>query len=77
MCVARQLLVDPRGFPKKLESTDASHTDTADIDKALTPDDPEHSLFSIQFSEFNTEASDGRLFGLQLVAPGSFEYRGH
>ena len=67
--------VDPVTYG--FDNMDVFYTDTADINEALTPDDPEHSLISIQFPEFRTEASDHRLFGLQLVAPASFGYQGY
>jgi phytoene dehydrogenase-like protein len=56
---------------------DAFFIETSDINAALTPDDPEHSLISLQFPEFRKEASDRRLFGLQIVAPATFEYQNH
>lgn len=56
---------------------DVFYTDTADITLTLTPNDPEHSLISFQFPEFREETPGPQRFGLQLVAPASFEYRDH
>lgn len=56
---------------------DVFYTDTADIDLALTPDDPECSLISIQFPEFRADTNGPPKFGLQLVAPATFGYRDH
>jgi phytoene dehydrogenase-like protein len=67
--------IDPATYG--LNGIDAFYTDTADINEALTPDDPEHSMISIQFPEFHELNSDSRLYGIQLVAPASFEYKEH
>lgn len=67
--------IDPATYG--LDCMDTFYTDTSDINEALTPDDPEHSMISIQFPEFREKISDGSLFGLQLVAPATFEYQGH
>jgi phytoene dehydrogenase-like protein len=64
---------DPANFG--FDNTDSFYTDTANIDEALAPDDPEHSLISIQFPEFRTDDGDPRLYGLQLVGPASFGYK--
>lgn len=58
-------------------NTDAFISATTDINKALTPDDPGDSMFSIQFPEFHEKHADGRLHGIQLVALASFEFRDH
>lgn len=71
------ILTDMDLAPYGLDGMDAFYTNTADINAALTPDDPEHSLFSIQFPEFHEASRESGLSGIQLVAPASFEYREH
>ncbi len=39
---------------------DAYYTETPDIDRALTPNDPEHSMISLQFPEFHATRGDTR-----------------
>lgn len=56
---------------------DVFYTDTDDINRALTPDDPEHSLISLQFPEFRASTDGEPRFGLQVVAPATFGYRDH
>jgi phytoene dehydrogenase-like protein len=73
LSIVTDLNPDDYGF----NHTDAFYTDTPDINAGLTPDDPEHSMISIQFPEFREEAVGRSLFGLQLVAPATFEYRDH
>jgi phytoene dehydrogenase-like protein len=58
------------------DQIDAFYTDTADINLALTPDDPEHSMISLQFPEFHTTHAPRR-YGLQIVAPATLEYQDH
>lgn len=73
--VSLVLDIDPSVYG--FDDMDAFFNETTDIDAALTPDDPEHSLISLQFPEFRDQTGDPALFGLQLVAPASFEYHGH
>lgn len=58
-----------------LNRVDTFITTTADIAKMLAPDDPEHSFFSIQFTEFRDPTARADRFGIQLVAPATFEFR--
>ncbi len=67
--------IDPAAYT--FDKMDIFTTDTANINEALTPDHPERSFISIQFPEFHVEAGDPQLFGIQLVAPASFEYQGY
>ena len=53
------------------DQMDVFYTDTTDINLALTPDNPEHSLISFQFPEFRMKTGGEQHFGLQLVAPAT------
>lgn len=66
---------DPKSWG--IDPIDVFFMDTADINLALTPDDPDRSLISIQFPEFRETTSGEPRFGLQLVAPATFGYRDH
>ena len=59
------------------DQMDVFYTDTTDINLALTPDNPEHSLISFQFPEFRMKTGGEQHFGLQIVAPATVEYRDH
>jgi prolycopene isomerase len=59
-----------------VQAIDTFYTDTADIAEMLAPDDPEHSMISVQFPEFHEPGREDRHHGMQLVAPASYEYKG-
>jgi phytoene dehydrogenase-like protein len=60
-----------------LDRVDTFISTTADIEEMLAPDDPEHSFFSIQFPEFRDPTARADRFGIQLVAPATFEFQEH